>query len=435
FNVSRFDAYGTGQGEPLPNITAVKIYDVTNAADKEQGGTLVASGLNRTFLIEQQDNQRQYRFEFVIENDGTVDWTLAGEDELYHQGLNNTWDVGKIWYNLSGQKIGGDFTGNTVSWNTSKGGVLRNQDSNDTMWAKYLVNISETSSQEYNQYFEVNDTSDNAGSYDHHRLNITKYGFLAVTLKEPPNDTTLQQNVTFKMNATVTCSQGICGDVNLSARYNQSSTADTLIPEGAGTPFYTNRTNTNSCGTSMNAGETCFQTWEVNATGPLTSVHLLDANASSSLSQVPNNDSEDSRVTINQGILMSIYWDKVDFGVLDPGQENQSAVGNDAWKYNITIEENSLDVDELWVKADDLVASGWNNPATGQPYTIVAGNVSYSHQNDISTETELRNSYQQMATTVSAGTNYSTFYWMDVPEGLKTANYTGKIYFKANATR
>lgn len=433
FNVSGFDAFGTGNGEPLPNVTSIEIYDVTNTANKRTGGTLVASGLNSTLNIDQQDTDREYRVEFRIRNDGNQDWTLENADELFHSGLNSSWSVGDIWYNLSGRNFGGTFAGGTVAWDTGLGGTLQNQDSNDTMWAKYLVNISTKSSSVYDQYFLVNDTSDVAGSTDRHKLNITKYGFLDVVLETPPSQVTVPQNRTFTVNASVYCRNGKCGTVEISTRYNESSTPDTLIPAGAGSPFHTNNSNTNTCG-SLLKDERCFHAWEVNATGALNSVHLIDANASSSYSIIPVNDSEDSEVTINQAILIDIAWNAVDFGVLDPGMTDQPASGNSDLRYNITVEENSLTVDNLWVRGEDLTASGWENPATGSNYSIPVQNISYSSVNDISTETSLLGKYQRMGTSIQPGTNYTTFYWIDVPLGIKTSTYEGNIYFKANGT-
>lgn len=433
FNVSGFDAFGTGNGEPLPNVTSIEIYDVTNTANKQTEGTLVASGLNSTLNIDQQDREREYRVEFKIRNDGNQDWVLENSDELSHSGLNSSWSVGQVWYNLSNRKIGGTFSSGTVTWDTNLGGTLQNQDGNDTMWAKYLVNISTKQSRVYDQYFEVNDTSDNAGSTDRHKLNITKYGFLDVVLETPPATVTVQQNKTFVVNASVYCRNGKCGTVKVSTRYNESSTADTLIPEGSGTPFHTNNTNTNTCGT-LGKDERCFYAWDVNATGPLKSVHLVDANASSSYSMVPANNSEDSEVTINQAILIDIAWNTVDFGVLDPGMTDQPASGNSDLRYNITIEENSLTVDNLWVRGEDLVTDGWKNPSTGSNYSIPVQNISYSSVNDISTETSLLGKYQRIGTSIQPGTNHTTFYWIDVPLGIKTSTYEGNIYFKANGT-
>ncbi|MFB6190150.1 MAG: hypothetical protein ABEJ91_01120 [Candidatus Nanohaloarchaea archaeon] len=421
--------FGTGNGEPLPNVTSLSIYDVTglSSTQKETGGVLEDSGINETFLVNQTDYWRTYRFSFEIRNDGDTTWDIndTDGDVMFHDNLDADWRVTKIWYNISQDYDSGTFQNGKVDWNTSKGGSLA---PGETLYAKYLVNISLSSSNSYFQQFKVNETLENAGSYDYHTLDSNKLGFLNLTLEEPPNDTVVVQDEYYIHNVSVTCENGECGTVKVSPRYNESSTADTLVPENSGTPFHTNTSNVKTCDSSLLQDETCYSTWFVNASGTLESWHLLDGNASSSYSQVAGNDSEDHLVQVNKAILVDLSWNTTRFGVLDPGSQNNSALGNDNLAYNFTVDEYSKQVDELWVRSTDL-----NNLTSG--YTIGATNLSYSDTNDIATEEFLSNSYQLAKTSLSPGSVVNFFFWLDIPTGIKKGGYNGTIYFKANSTR
>ncbi len=423
------ETFGTGNSEPLPNLTSIQVYDVTglSESEKETGGELVTEGLNETFIVNQTESQRQYRFSFRIQNEGDTEWVINESDELYHEGLNSSWSIDKIWYNISQDYDGGNFSDGKTQWNTSKGGTL---DSGSEMYAKYLVTIDLDESELHEQYFLVNDTSENAGSQDYHDLDINKLGYLDMAINEPPQDTTLTQNKTFPLNTTVKCLEGECGEVEVSARYNESDAADTLMPEDSGAPFHTNESNRKQCSQNLQKDEECNVEWDVNATGELESHHLLDANASSSFSEISGNDTEDRLVQINMAVLINLSWSQTDFGVLDPGAENRSASENDNFGYNVTVPEESNTVDNLWLKATDM-----ESRQRPEEYSIGAGNLSYSLQDDVSESSSLSNSYQSIASDLGPGTILNTFYWIDIPFGIYKGEYNGSIIFKANSTR
>lgn len=421
--------FGSGAGEPLPNVTELSVYNVSglSVSEKETEGSLVASGLNSTLTVNQKQSQVEYRFSFKIRNDGDSVWDINGSDDLFHEGLNSSWTINKVWYNISQDYDGGTFSSGTVDWNTSKGGSLA---SGETMYAKYLVDISLDNSGFHSQRFLVNDTSNNTGSEDYHEFDINKLGDLHMTLEDPPNDTVVTQNKTFLVNATVNCKNGECGEVNASARYNQSSGSDTLIPEGSGTPFHTLNSNKKTCNSDLKKGETCQISWNVNATGDLETYHLLDVNASSSFNDIANNDTEDHRVQINMAILINLSWSTTDFGLLDPGQNDQPAKGNNNLSYNVTVQQESNTVDNLWLKVTDL-----QSELRPENYTIGADNLSYSFQNDSGTSENLSNTYQSIKSDISPGTVLNTFYWIDIPYGIYKGGYNGTMFFKANSTR
>lgn len=426
---SSASSFGTGVDEPLPNLTQISVYDVSglSVSEKETGGSLVASGLNSTLTVNQEQTEREYRFSFEITNEGDSSWEINESDQLYHEGLNSSWNVNKIWYNISQDYDGGDFSDGTLEWNTSQGGTL---DPGETMYAKYLVDINLDNSELHSQYFLVNDTSNNTGSEDYHELDVNKLGTLDIALEDPPNDTVVTQNKTFIVNATVSCENGECGEVNASPRYNQSSTADTIIPESSGAPFHTVNQNVDTCSSDLKKDQSCQISWDVNATGDLESYRWIDVNASSSFNDVASVESTDHRVQINMAILINTSWDTTDFGLLDPGEQDQPAEGNSNLSYNITIPEESNLVDNLWIKATDLTSQ-----LQPDNYSIGAGNLSYSFEDDAGTASDISNSYQSIQSDITPGTVLNTFFWIDVPTGIYKGGYNGIMYFKANSTR
>lgn len=420
------ESFGTTEGT-LPNVTNIQIYDITglSASQRETGGTLEAEGLNTTLEVRQEATTRDYRFEFNIVNNGNQDWTLESADEMFQNGLNNSWTVEKVWYNISSDYDSGTFSSGRLDWNTTQGGTVS---SGQELHAKYNVEVSPSTTWVYDQRFEVNDTSNGSGSFTEYEFRLVKIGDMSLTFNDPVNDTTVTQNKTFPVNATVSCNNGDCGKITSNARYNESSTVDTLIPENSGTPFYTTSSNLKTCSNFLRTGENCTVTWDVNATGDLQTYHEIDVNVSSNFSEIASNNTEDRLVQINSAAIINLSWDTIDFGVIDPGTANTSAPGNNNLQYNITVPQNSNTIDNLWIKATNLTSQEWDR------YIIRPTNLSYSLSNDVSTENQISDTYTLMDTQLSPGTVLNTFYWLDVPEGIVKGEYFGTIYFKANVT-
>ncbi len=427
------ETFGSEDG-PLPNVTELQIYDVTDLDEEERstGGELVDEGLNKTFELEQQDEQRQYRFDFTLVNDGEEDWEIEEEDELYHDNVDSTWSTERIWYRIDGEDFeGGNFEENRVNWDTSQGGVL---DTNEEMNAQYIIENNVDEPEFYDQEFLVNVTSEQflsedefAGSRDDHELDITKLGFLDVDIDQPVDDTTLPADKLFTLNGTVSCIEGECGEVESLPRYNETESPDTVIPENEGEPFHTDGSNSIEC--SLGFEEECDVEWSVNATGETESYHLLDIESSSSFEDIEDESSEERLVQINIVLLMDLEWDVVDFGVLDPGEDERPAEGNEDMMYNITVGEDGNAIDELWIKATDLQHEEDEN------YNIPSENMSQSFENDVSTAESLSNSFQRIRTSISPGTVLTNYFWMDVPTGILRGEYNGTMTFKANSTR
>lgn len=415
----------------FPNMTAIEIYDVTDetAAGKEIGGTLEASGVNSTLSLDQLEDERQYRVSFTIVNEGTANWNIQAEDVMYHAGLNSSWTVQDtdIWYNISGDQDynGGTFTDGTVNWSTGNQGTLA---AGNTMYAKYLVNITQPTSAEFPTTFLVNDTSRDSGTLDGQVLDVNRVGTLSAQLYEPPDETIVKPNTTFPVTAELLCSEGECGETAATVRYNGSSaTADTVIPASSGTPFYTEQANERGCGT-LTAGQRCNVTWTVNATGGAPSAYDIDVNASSNTYEgISETDTTDAMVQLKEIVLFSLSFSSISFGSIDPGTQDVPATGNSDLSYNLSVDDDSVAVDGLWVRATSLVSGADSS------YTIGPSNMSVNSSLD-SDLLQLASTYQRMLTDIAPNTTFSTFYYLDVPVGLLQSQYSGTITYKANAT-
>ncbi len=428
FNATSFDSFGGGSKVAIPNVTNITIYNVTGQADTHTGGTLLPDyGINTTININVTSNEI-WRVEFTVRNDGDAIWLILAEDIAYHDGLNSSWEIDTtddIWYVTTGaEKKGGTWSGGTVSWDTSNGGTLTK---GSVMTFYYVFNITPVESAEYPVYFLVNDTSQNAGSYDYSTYNVTAIGgWVNATLNTPPDNTVVPKDRNFTINATVWCFEDDCGVVSGTARYNNSgSTPDTVIPVGSGTPFYIqDGPNPKSCGT-MAEGENCTVTWVVNSTGTLQDNYEIDVKFTST--SPANNETLDSTVQIGKVLLLSLQFSLIDFGVGNPN-EYLSAAGNAGNLYNATLDLNSNDADGgLWVKGANLTNAG-------QPdYNVSTDTIDWNATTHAAVE-ELATNWFSVQSTMNSGTNTTFYWWMTVPNSTAAAQYNGTIYFMVNGT-
>ena len=419
-------------GSTLPEITNISIYDVSSLSGDTRytEGDLVTYGVNTTLNISQQDNS-EYRVNITIVNDqGDEPWVLNESDDLYHEGLDTGWTVNEIFYDITGdsRRFGGSFSSGRVTWDTGNGGDVA---TDERLIAAYLVEIDNTQSQSYDGFARVSDTNTDgateSGSNDSHIIDVTKVGFLNMTLLEPPNSTIVQQNLTFTMNSSIECFDGQCGEVTAQPRYG-STTPDTILPDGAGDPFHTTAGNEETCSTDLGRGETCYSSFTVNATGNQDTEWWLDVNASSSYTELDGNDTGDHNVTIDAAVFMNLDFSSVSFGSLDPGVDDEPAQRNDEG-YNITIADNSRPVDNIWVKGTDLVHENFSS------YTIGPSNISVTNETNDPDPLDLSYTYQQFVSDINPGEVVSTFFFIDIPLGLMKGDYNGTITFKANTTQ
>ena len=424
FNVTDFDGYTTGATAPYPNIKEIRIYDVTDTMNNREEGTLLDQGLNSTFSVSQY-SPGEYRFEFDVVNNGSEVWDLASADRIFETGLLTDWTVSDIFYELGQIYEQGTFSGGEVSWDTNEG-ELDTSGSNDTLEANFVLDLGLDQSVTTDNLFGVEDVSEETGTDEEHEIRWRKLGDLNVSIQKPPNGTVLSKGHNFTVNGSVECLDGFCGEVAVSPRYNTSE-GYRKIPEGSGTPFYTEESNEKVCGT-LSDSETCSVSWQVNATGDLKSWRRLDVNSSSNYSDILESSSSYTEVQINEMLIMDLSWDQTSFGYVNPGENNKPAERNGEEAYNISIGEESLKVDNLWVKGSGLISTVDPDYRIGiTNLTMTTGLIDRNHT--------VRQDYTRLMENIDPGTTFSTRYWLDIPLGRTQGGYTGSLTFKANTTQ
>ncbi len=419
YTVESFSAYSTGNNASLPVINNLEIFNVTDLEDQRNSGNLIDQGLNKTFLVDQKD-WNEYRFEFNISNNGSEEWELSSGDTLERRGLNSSWSVNEseIYYEISQEYEGGTFQSGSIEWNTGNGGILQ---PGEAMSAGYIANISQASTSIYDQKFEANSTNGES-DIDFHELEVLIYGVIDAVIDRPEQDSIVQNNRNFTLNGTVQCLDGDCGDITLTARRNDSNGQI----EFTGDVFEVQASEFTGCNDLLE-GEVCDVSWSVNATGDIDTRHEIDFLAQSSYPEVGSDSTTVSEVTIRDILLIDLDWNTVDFGLLDPGERDRPAENNSAG-YNLTVEEDSNRIDNLWLKGSNLVHEQNSN------YTIGIGNMSYAEQKDVGQASNLTNNYSLIDSDLAPGTLKTFYYWLDVPFGILNGAYTGSITFKANQT-
>ncbi|QGA80117.1 hypothetical protein [Candidatus Nanohalobium constans] len=421
YNITQFSGYTSGVEAPLPQIENIQIYNVSGVQDQENDGTLVDEGLNKTFQIN-QSNPNEYRFSFNVSNQGSDSWILTTDDTLEHRTLNQSWSINEsedIFYNVNGTTYtGGTFSSGAVGWSTGNGGEVP---VNDSMTAQYIVNISQDSTNTFNQVLNASTSSDTSDE-DHHELKTLIYGFIDPDIDSPSNNSVVQNNRIFNLNGTINCIDGDCGDIRAEPRRNESTDQEPFT----GSEFEV--IDQNSTCSNLLEGQSCAVEWDVNATGDQNTFHALDFSASSSYSGVESNNTQDNIIEIRDILMIDIDWNVVDFGVLDPG-EKQNPAENNSEGYNLTVEEDSNTVDNLWFKASPLVSEKDSN------YTIDPVNMNLSENSDGSNPKNFTTSYSLLDSNLRPGTTKNLYYWLNVPYGIINGGYTGTMTFKANRTQ
>jgi hypothetical protein len=286
----------------------------------------------------------------------------------------------------------------------------------DSIWA---MDVNLTSSFET---IQENDTDD---SY----VKIVGAPYLEVTLisPDPATFTYITQNFTFWINASVTCRNIDCGNVNGTVRYNASSSyPDTSINETYGAlPFFINETPANamkSCGDLLK-DQTCNLSWLVNATGDINSVWKVGILFNSSLSNVQQNHTSNATIVIIGCVIdYTLQFTNIDFGELLPSTRANPATGNNNNLYNITVNEGSCNLD-FYIRGSNLTNSTYSS-------LIEVGNLTFSNiTNDYSTSYNLTSSWQLIKSNVPPLTNVTTWYWLNVPP-VYAGYYSGTIEIK-----
>lgn len=422
--------------EAQPVIQEIEIHKLTdfNQSERESKDNLediiTPEDSSKTLNISMINETEVFRYEFIIKNEGDSNWQLSDSDSFYHEGIDSgnwTIDTEDVWYqfNDSLKERGANIEVNRVKWDTSNGGTLSQ---GEYLNGSYIFSTDQNSSEIYSQNFSVINSESNAGSYLEHNTSVemANAGKLNVTMHEPVEDTRLQVNRTFEINSTVECMDGECGNVNLTARYNQSGQMED-IPASGSQPFYTVGQNPKNC-QGLIEGDLCTVSWEVNATGEPETKHKIDVKASSSLSQVESNQSEKRNVSIDYFLIIRDYRDTTSFGAVDPGSSNNSALGNSGdHGHNVTVDEYSQPVDELYFKVSNLTSY------FTEGYRIGPGNISYSFENETATAENASGSFEVIKTDIQPGETIDLFYWLNVPSGVVQDYYNGTASFAAQS--
>lgn len=219
--------------------------------------------------------------------------------------------------------------------------------------------------------------------------------------------------------------QATCGSVSSWARFNNSGAqpgAAISTTPGA-TPFYiVSPSNPQQCGPLVD-GQPCKPNWTINATGSLDTSWALDANFTSSFSEVSGNDTSNAVVNIASCVLgftkSSQLSNGVQFGLLDPGLVNSSALDNG--NYNITDASTA----PCGLLNISIRASG----DLQGPSTIGISNITVNSTIPGASEIRLTTSYQLFRAKVPAGAgNVTTFFFhVSTPDGIPFGEYNATL--------
>ncbi len=200
------------------------------------------------------------------------------------------------------------------------------------------------------------------------------------------------------------------------------------IPMNSGTPFYTTSPNPQNssnlaCLQNMKIGDTCNQTWQVNATGNLNTTWEFFTIYKSDSSFVEKNQTNKVNITIVETlgdfISITIFGYPIDFSNKDPDTTDNPGIGN---PYKVRIDtETTVNVD-LYQKGDNFV---------GNPSVLGVGNMSWLNLNNSVSSYIMANNYGNNISNITPARNVSIFYWIDIPQGQTGGNYNTTIFIKA----
>ena len=317
------------------------------------------------------------------------------------------------------------------SWNLTSTGNWVNVSFGDFSgtfsWSNTSLKIPDIPAGRYGYKFYARDRAGNENSTDSSIIIIP--GYLEAYLELPPlipGKGNASQNGGYKVGqkrkfiikANVTCKNtSSCGNVQGTIRYNLTSEdPDTAINTSSDTPFYILdpiALNPKSCENNpLEENETCFLNWTINSTGALKSKWKLDVLFESAYTHP--NSTQAIQIEITKVLIMSLSWNEISFGVVEPLTTGNPALLNDQLGYNISINENSNDVDDLWIRGTDLLPETVTE-LNSIIYKIGVGNITWNddenNYNSINT-TRLSKNYALMRSSIPSGTVISTYYWI-----------------------
>ncbi len=313
----------------------------------------------------------------------------------------------------------------------------------DSCTIKWLINATGAVNSAYK--IDVNFSSSDTGITSNDTENaivkivaaaVTPY--LEVNLTNPAagSTTIVDWNTTFNVNATVTCRDTNCGNVNGTIRYNLTSEyPDTPVnsTQGEG-PFYnTSGTITQSCGT-LNQDDFCQLNWTINATGTPIVEYKIGVLFNSSDGSVADNHTDNATIRIIECIeSFTVRWNTINFGTINPNTGNNAATGNSNLTYNIS-NTGTCNL-SIWLKGSDLINTTFReSPETN--HTINVGNITWHNTtDDYSGAYTLVKDYVILNSTfVPTMGNITTYYWLTVPP-IPAGKYNGTMTYCANTSQ
>lgn len=239
--------------------------------------------------------------------------------------------------------------------------------------------------------------------------------------------TNIIQNKTFTVNATVYCRDSDCENVYGTVMYNLSSlNPNTPINVTQGDkPFYIQESTPlamKACPTNpLVKDEFCNITWTVNATGNVNTAWKIGVLFNSSYASIQPNNTLNATVSILSCTEdFNLTWSSIKFGLLNPSSGPNNASGNSNNEYNISVNSGSCDLD-FYINGTDLTNTTLNS-------IIGVENVTWSNtSNNYSESFNLSSTVSALKSSVSQSTNFTTWYWINVPP-VYAGYYNGMIY-------
>jgi len=271
-------------------------------------------------------------------------------------------------------------------------------------------------------------------SSETHYVTIIQPGYLEVLLVAPPSTLSVTHNQTFSVNVTVYCrnTSHDCGSVQGTVQYNGSSaypdTAVNITTEDKplfvqGTP----QVALKECPTNpLSEGEYCNLTWTINASGAENSQWEVGVLFNSTASGITDNHTDNSTITITHCSCDITLWSAstINFGTLNPNQDENAAPGNSDDSYNISVNQGSC-TSNLWIRGEDLTNTTYGS-------SIGIGNLTWSNATDnYATSQAMTTSYVLLNSSVSQLRNATTYYWLNTPI-IYAGIYKGNVTIFAN---
>lgn len=329
-------------------------------------------------------------------------------------GLGWAW----LWTNETG--------GSGKNWTSGSYGPIDINLTGTQTWSNFTwQNSSVTGGTVVAWKIYANDTAGNENVTGQMTFTVQS-SWLEVSLIEPGTGytTSIKQNDTLNVNATVYCRVGQCGNVYGTIRYNGSSAnPDTPINTTKGDrPFYNvSGLIQQSCPTnSLDANEFCNLTWTINATDDYIKSWKIGVLFNSSRSDVTQNHTYNATIKILECLeSVSISWNSIDFSTLIPSTNYNKAPGNVNNLYNIT--NTGSCTMKVWIKGTDLQNSSL-------PSIIGVGNISWSNTTNVSTSSyNMTKNYVILNSSFNTNIpNITTYYWLSVP-AVWAGRYNGTI--------